>query len=43
MSIPVELWSTEDHDYYLQNEAVRESILSLRRGNNVVKRSNNED
>lgn len=38
MSIPVELCSTEDHSHYLQNEAVREPVLTLRRGNNVVKR-----
>jgi hypothetical protein len=38
MSIPLDYCSTEDHGHHLQNEVACEPALSLRRGNNQVKR-----
>lgn len=40
MPIPLDLCSTEDHGHYLQNEAARERVFTLRPSEAPVKREN---
>lgn len=40
MPMPLDLYSTEDHDYHLLHEAAREGAFSLRPGTIPVKREN---
>jgi hypothetical protein len=40
MPIPLDLCTTEDHGYHLQDEAAREQVLTLRSGEAPVKSRN---